>query len=73
MKACILLALLGSASGQAADDKDDTSQPNYTTMAPKYTEEKMKAKVCTTDADCTDLNTGDGNDPAVPYRIGACL
>ena len=73
MKACILLALLGSASGQAAADKDDTSQPNYTTMTPKYTEEEMKAKVCTTDLDCVLLGTGDGSDPAVPYRRGACL
>ena len=75
MKACILLALLGSASAQTAADKTDTSQPNYTTLKdPKYNEEQMKAKECKTDADCTDLDVGTaGSKVEGKYHKGACL
>ena len=72
MKACILLALLGSASAQTAADKTDNTQPNYTTLKdPKYNEEQMKTKVCTTDADCSSLDVGASGDAI--FHKGACL
>ena len=45
----------------------DISSPEYLVAKPMYSKDQMKNKVCTTDADCSSLDTPNGS------LKGACL
>ena len=44
-----------------------TPQPDYLVTKPIYSLEQVRSKVCTTDADCSSLDTPNGS------AKGACL